>query len=100
MLGEVLWELGQKQSERKGHHGAPPAAVHVGVELKVEVGSVEVPECLSLDLGHGELSQFHQEGYAGEPDLQNMNKFDTVYVGRTTTDFKWCGGTYVYPILF
>ena len=78
MLGEVLRELGQEEPEGEGHHGAPPAAVHVGVELKVEVGSVEVPECLSLDLGHGELSQFHQEGYAGEPDLEKVNEIDTV----------------------
>ena len=72
MLGEVLWELGQKQSERKRRHGAPPAAVHVGVELKVEVGSVEVAERLRLHFGHGELPQFHQEGNAGKPDLEKI----------------------------
>ena len=78
MLGEVLRQLGQEQPEGEGDHGAPPAAVHVGVELEVEVGSVEVPERLRLHLGHGELPQLHQEGYAGEPDLKGRNEFDSV----------------------
>ena len=56
--------------ECEWRHGPPPAAVHVGVELEVEVGAVEVAEGLGLHLRHRELPQLHQEGDAREPDLE------------------------------
>ena len=62
--------------ECEWRHGSPPAAVHVGVELEVEVGAVEVAEGLGLHLRHRELPQLHQEGDAREPDLE----FESVVV--------------------
>ena len=63
--------------ECEWRHGPPPAAVHVWVELEVEVGAVEVAEGLGFNLRHRELPQLHQEGDAREPDLK---EWDTMRV--------------------
>ena len=79
LLAQVLRQFRQQDPECERHHGSlPPAGVHLGIELEVEVGPVEVPKGLGLDLRHGELAELHQQSQAGEPNLKYSRDEQTV----------------------